>query len=81
VNQQSIVVLLLSMNLTGCAIKMITYFIHNPLRNLPIKITTIQQLLTNLLVNKTQITPLMTQPYEIINITNLDIQMETKPDP
>jgi len=80
VEQQSIFTLSLSIYMTACALKMIKYFTNTSSRNLPIKIITIQQLLTNSLLNKTQIGTLMAQPYEIINITNVDIQMDTKSD-
>jgi hypothetical protein len=66
--------------MVDCALKIVKYLIHNPTRNLPIKIIAVQQLLSNSLLNKAQIGLMMAQPYEIINITNLDIQVETKPD-
>lgn len=67
--------------MAACALKMIKYFVENPLRNLPIKTITIQQLLINSLFNKTQLVSLMAQPYEIINVTNIDSQVDTKLDP
>jgi uncharacterized membrane-anchored protein len=80
VNQQLIIVSLLSMNMAGYALQIIKHFVYSPLRNLSMKTTTMQQLLANSLIIKTQIGPLMARPYEIIHITNLDIQEEIKPD-
>jgi len=66
--------------MAGYALKMIKHFIYNPLRNVSVNTIAMQQLLVNSLLIKTQIGPLMAQPYEIINISNLDIQTETKSD-
>jgi hypothetical protein len=78
--QESTFALSLSINMTVYALKTIKHFIHTSLRNLPIEIITIQQVLTNSLVNKTQIVQFMAQPYEIIDVTNVDNQQGTKPD-
>jgi hypothetical protein len=66
--------------MAGYALQMIKHLIYRPLRNLSMKTSTMQQLLVNSLLIKTQIGSLMAQPYELINITNLDIQMEIKSD-
>lgn len=66
--------------MTVDASKMIKRFIDSSLRNLPMKVFIIQQLLTNSLLSKTQFASLMAQPYEIIYITSSDNQVDTKLD-
>jgi len=66
--------------MAGYALRMLKYFIANSVQNLPIKIVTIQSLMTNSLLNKTQFGMLMAQPYELIEISTSDVQMETKLD-
>jgi hypothetical protein len=62
------------------AIRMFKYFIGNSLESLPFKIVTIQSLMTNSILYKTQFGTLMARPYELIEITNSDIQIENKID-
>ncbi|CAF4660046.1 unnamed protein product [Rotaria sp. Silwood1] len=52
------------------AINTIRQFVQHPLRDLPQQIFTIQQLVINSFFNRMPITPLMAQPFEVINITN-----------
>jgi hypothetical protein len=68
----------LSINMKESALKIIWNFVHSSFRNSPISVLTIQQLLINSSRNKTHLVSLMAQPYEVINVSNGDSQMETK---
>jgi hypothetical protein len=48
---------------------LVTEFIHNSLQKYPTKSFVTSQLMTTTSLNKTRLTPLMAQPYEVINVT------------
>jgi len=52
------------------AVEFIDQFLHNSLPKFPTKTSMTQQLMTTSSLNKTRLTPLMAQPYEVINVTN-----------
>ncbi len=57
---------------------MIRHLVNIPLRNFPMKIFAMQQLMTNSLVTKVHISVLMARPYEIVDMTNICTQDDTK---
>jgi hypothetical protein len=58
---------------------LVTEFIHNSLQKYPTKNFVTSQLMTTTSLNKTRLTPLMAQPYEVINVTTGGAQDANKP--
>jgi len=52
------------------ALDLVTEFVHNTLQKSYTKPSITQHFLTTTSLNKTRITPLMAQPYEVINVTD-----------
>lgn len=62
-------------------LKLIKHFAYSGIRSFPMEIIPFQQLLMNTLMNKTQMGPLMAQPFELIDMSeNWDIKFDTKPE-
>ncbi len=60
--------------------KLIKQVVYHSFRQLPIEVIPIQQLVANSLFNKVQIGPLMAQPYELIDMSDVGVEIETKPE-
>lgn len=60
-------------------LKLIKHLTFNGIRSLPIEILPFQQMLMNSLFNKTQLGPLMAQPFELIDMSDIGlVQFDTK---
>jgi hypothetical protein len=81
-HQQPIFVTHLAANMVDNALDIVTQFIHNTLQKSHTRPSVTQQFLTTTSLSKTRITPLMAQPFEVVNVTNGNTggtQGDTKP--
>ncbi len=69
VHQQPIFVTHLAVNMVHNAFDLFNKFTHHSLPKPHTKLSTTQPLMTTTSLNKTRITPLMAQPFEVINVT------------